>query len=319
MMLILVFVAACAPRPTISPVGLEDIDRSWLPEPDRSLEIAGLGPCSDREDRDFSLDGSQPVTVIVHGCYGSAGRLRSLSEVYAFHGQQSICFEYDDRDSLEKSSAELIEALDALAESLEVGVSINVLAHSQGGLIARRAAVENRPDGRRIKHAPEELVTVSAPFAGISAASPCGSRLKHVLSLGITVGICRYISGDKWWEITSSSDFIRQPGQLVSETRRHLKVVTDERDSCRIQNDSGECLSRDGVFGLEEQYFSGVDADPRVSNVEVRAGHVEIVGDADQPPVKLIEVLQAAGLLQETPLDRRVELEALLARLYQAG
>jgi len=29
--------------------------------------------------------------VLVHGCKGSAGRFRSLAQLYAFHGQQAVC------------------------------------------------------------------------------------------------------------------------------------------------------------------------------------------------------------------------------------
>ncbi|MDQ2068940.1 esterase/lipase family protein [Natronospira bacteriovora] len=311
----LMLLAACA-IPRIEPEGLEGIDDGLLPEPNARLAIESLGPCSDVPDRQFSINTGEPVTVLVHGCYGSAGRLRSLSQVYAFHGQQSVCFSYDDRDSLEVSSRQLMTALEALGEAMDDDVAVNVLAHSQGGLVARRAVIEDRPDGLTLSRVPNDLVTVATPFAGIPAASACGSRLTHVLSLGITVGICRYISGDKWWEITAASDFIQQPGAPLPELERHLKVVTDERDTCRVKDDRGRCISRDGVFGVAEQYHPPVDRFPVVSNVQVEAGHVEIVGDARRPPVKLIEILQVEGLLAPTPPDRQAAFEALLARLY---
>ena len=314
-LIVLAAAGGCA-IPHIEPSGLAEIDRSQLPEPDAVIDIAGLGPCSDTEDRSVAINRHEPVTVIVHGCYGSAGRLRSLSQVFAFHGQQSLCFSYNDRASLEQSSAELIHALSELNQFMDPNTDIRVLGHSQGGLVARRALVENRPDQLRLDAPPKELITVASPFAGIPAASTCGSIPVHVLSLGATVAVCRYISGRKWWEITAASDFIQQPGSPLPGIERHLKIITDERDSCRIRNNDGRCVSRDGVFGIAEQYHPPVDRYPIVSNIEVRAGHVEIVGDADAPPIKLIAILQDQGVMNPTEPERRAALQALLAELY---
>ncbi|HEY5764252.1 MAG TPA: alpha/beta hydrolase, partial [Rhodocyclaceae bacterium] len=254
------------------------IDSGRLPEPDLSLDIPGLGPCTDSPDRRVQLNASHPVTVMVHGCFGSAGRFRALSDVLAFHGQQNVCFSYDDRDSLEKSSAELARALERLASSMPRS-AINVIGHSQGGLVSRRALISERDDALTTD-SPIRLVTVSAPFSGIRAARFCAYTWLRVASLGLQDLACRAVSGDKWYEITYASDLINQPGELLPVVNDHLKIVTDERDSCRRRSAAGACLEDDHVFELAEQYQSAVDADRRVANVEIRAGHVEIVGNA---------------------------------------
>ena len=59
-----------------------------------------------------------------------------------------------------------------------------------------------------------------------------------------------------------------------------------------------------------------VDTYPQRVNVEVRAGHVEIVGDKDVAPRKLLAILQQQGMLAATPPARRAALEKLLAELY---
>jgi hypothetical protein len=46
------------------------------------------------------------VTILVHGCFGSAGRFRPLAQVYAFQGQQTACFSYNDRNRLFTSKAQ---------------------------------------------------------------------------------------------------------------------------------------------------------------------------------------------------------------------
>ncbi len=313
-LLLAMLLAGCV-RPHIMPMGLEGIDRSRLPAADLSLDIPGLGPCSDIADRRIHVNSNAPVAILIHGCYGSAGRLQSLSQVFAFHGQQSICFSYNDRDSLEKSSAELITALNRLSAAAK-DAPVTLIGHSQGGLIGRRAVIEQRPDQRAVETPPPHLITVSTPFAGIAAARPCGSRLTHFLTLGTTVAICKIISGDKWWEITAASDFIQQPGDLAPQVQRHLKIITDERDTCRVRNDRGRCISRDGIFGIEEQYHPPVDRSHAVTNVQVAAGHVEIIGVEGQPPVKLIEILQREGILNVTPVERTKALQRLLAALY---
>jgi hypothetical protein len=52
-------------------------------------------------------------------------------------------------------------------------------------------------------------------------------------------------------------------------------------------------------------------------NVEVEAGHVEIVGDKEVAPRKLLAILQQQGLLAATPPERRAALEQLLAEIYR--
>lgn len=301
-------------RPRIEPVGFEPIDESRLPAADRQVLIPGLGPCSDRADRTLSIASDQPVTVLVHGCYGSAGRFRALSQVFAFHGQQTACFSYDYLDSLTESSDQLRRALNDLHGVLDEQ-PIQIVAHSQGGLIGRRALTRSALDGA---DAPPtaSLTTISTPFAGIAAASHCGSPTLHAVSLGITVGVCRLISGDKWWEITAASDFIQQPGQLRENISTHLKIVTDERGSCRQRNERGRCVEDDFVFSLEEQYYPPVDNHPRVTNRQVSVGHAAIVGDEDRAPQALIEILQSEGIMHRTEQDRKAALSHLLARLY---
>ena len=68
-----------------------------------------------------------------------------------------------------------------------------------------------------------QLVTVSSPFNGIEASSDCGSLLLHIVTLGISVGICQIIAGTMWTEIYPRSAFMRSPGTLVSGVERHIK------------------------------------------------------------------------------------------------
>jgi len=310
----LALLAGCALTPAHTP-DANPLEPGRLPQPDLALSIPRLGPCTDSPDRTLRFNSNHPVTVLVHGCNGSAGHFRALAQLYAFHGQQAVCFSYDDRDSLLVSSGQLIRALD------ELGVHqrdrrLTVIGHSMGGLVARKALEAGRRDEWRRNDARLRLATVSAPIGGIAVASHCGYRPLHWLSLGVLPGICWAITGDNWYEITSSSDFIRRPGELLPTVQRYLKVVTDERGTCRRRSVDGSCIESDYIFSLDEQYHPAIDRYARLTNVEVDAGHVEIVGYKDVAPRKLLEILQREDMLARTPPERRDALERLLSILY---
>jgi len=292
----------------------QPLEPGRLPLADVAVSIPHLGPCTDSPDRTLHFNSNYPVTVLVHGCNGSAGRFRSLAQLYAFHGQQSVCFSYDDRDSLLVSAAQLTGALDELAGHLR-NKRLTVIGHSMGGLVARKA-LEREQRGAWRHEANITLATVSAPVSGIAVSSTCGVTALQWLSLGTLPASCWLVTGDNWNEITPYSDFIRRPGPLLPSVQRYLKVVTDERGTCRRRGPDGVCRESDFVFTLAEQYQPVVDQYPQLTNVEVDAGHVEIVGYKDVAPRKLLAILQREDLLAPTPLERRSALERLLAILY---
>ena len=311
----ILLVAACAAQVPDDPM-LETYDRSRLPESDLTLNISGLRPCTSSLDQAVHINRYEPVVVLTHGCFGSAARFRALAEVFAFHGQQAICFTYDDRDSLTGSATEMADALRELERHMHQR-HITVIAHSQGGLIARKALTQNLANPLwPERKSTIRLVTISAPFAGIAAASHCGSETMLTYTLGLVGLACRVITGSKWFEITDASAFIQQPGELLPEVNEHLKIVTDEHDSCRSYSSGGECLESDFVFSLEEQYHDPVDHHEGVANIEIRAGHSQIVGDYQTPPHELITILQQHGVMRSTPGERQAALDMLLSRLY---
>lgn len=124
------------------------------------------------------------------------------------------------------------------------------------------------------------------------------------------------ITGDNWNEITATSNFIRRPGPLLPTVQRYLKVVTDERGTCRRKSVDGTCLESDYIFSRAEQYQPVIDNYPQLVNIEVKAGHVAIVGNKEIAPRKLLKILQQQGLLAPTPPERQAALERLLAELY---
>jgi hypothetical protein len=308
--------AGCAAQGVSEPQ-FESMDEGKLPPADSSLNIPNLGPCTDNADRSLKLNSQQPVTVLVHGCFSSSGNFRGLAQVLAFNGQQTACFTYNDRDSLSVPSAQLTAAIDQLGQKIS-NKSITVIGHSQGALVARKALVadQSKPAEPPLhKDLKLRLVTVSGPFAGIESARPCGNPLTRLLTFGLIGPMCKLVTGDKWSDITYNSDFILQPGKLSRQVQTYLKVVTDEQGSCRRVKD-GKCTESDEIFSLQEQDNATIDHDPVVKIVQVKAGHVEIVGDKQVAPGKLIAILQQNGIINPTEPARQAKLKQLMARLY---
>lgn len=298
-----------------SPYIIEDqpLQIGKLTKPDTKISIPGLGSCTDSQDRSIQFDSNQPLTILVHGCNGSAGRFRALAQLYAFHGQQAACYSYDDRDSLVKSADKLVTAVKSFASKTN-NKNISIIGHSMGGLISRKAMeMDSMKDANDIK---VQLVTVSAPLSGIKSANSCSSNTLNWLSLGIVPGICWGITGDNWNEITYTSDFINNIKPLSPSVQGYLKIVTNEKGSCRKKNSQGQCIESDYVFDLKEQYQPIIDNYSQVKNIQVDAGHVEIVGDKNMTPWKLLNILQQEEILTATPADQEEALQSLLVKLY---
>lgn len=263
------------------------------------------------------FDPRAPLVVLVHGCNASQGRFSALATLFAWHGQQTLCFRYDDRRRVGEVAQELLSALSRLAPRLE-HTDLTVLGHSQGGLVARTALALSaaRPIETRRGRLQISLVTVSAPFNGIDAAADCGSRWLHALTFGSTLAICRAIAGPKWRDIHPHAALVEHPAPLPVRVVSHLEIRTDERNTCRSLRPDGGCAQDDYVFSIREQENPRVDHDSRVRRDTVAAGHAEIVGGDNAPPSKLLSVLQRHGVLRATPVDKQGELQALLQRLF---
>ena len=307
-----ILLAGCA---THEPPNLSyfEIKPGSLPPADIALNIPGLSPCTDNPDRTLHLNASQPVSVLVHGCFGSAGQFRALSQVMAFHGQQSVCFTYDDRARLVRGAMELRRALNQLSEQTRTR-RITVIGHSQGALIARKSLTE-LPISLPRRETDLRLVTISGPFSGIASAQTCGRSWLYPLTLGLVPASCYVATGAKWLDIPDTAEFILEPGALVPQVSSHLKIDTDENGTCRRMHD-GRCAEGDNIFSLNEQRNSRVEDDRRITRIEVNAGHVEIVGDKLVAPTKLISILQANGVLPPTATDQGAAFQRLLARIY---
>lgn len=277
------------------------------------LVAEGFGACADEQPESISLDSDEPLVVIVHGCLSSGQEFKKLSEVFAFHGQQTVCFNYDHRRTLRGTATRLRRGLDALRQRVP-NREITLLGHSQGGLVSRIALAELVEVDTRQRDL--RLVTVSSPFSGIRSARHCGLPWLHVLSLGITVAICQGIAGANWVEIHPRSRYWTRPNSLDPGVYEHLQIVTDEEGTCRRYDDDGTCAEDDLVFSVREQENAVIADDPRVRTTRIEAGHAQVVGSGDVEPHALIEVLQSHEVIAPTPPEREAELTRLIRELF---
>lgn len=282
-MLLALLLVACATGLPVPPAELTALSGDRV-----SVKIEQFGVCNTAFDRPVEIDPSRELVVVVHGCLASAGEYELVANAFKEQGKQAYCFNYEDRDRISHSAMQLSQVLEQLIKKTGVR-HITVIGHSQGGLVARRALVKE--NGVSLAGADIRLVTVSAPFGGIRASSHCASLTHSVLSLGINKLICLAITGSKWSEIPPGVPLIQEPGTLQEAVTEHLKIVTDERGSCRTFNANGRCLEKDEIFAVDEQRQAVVDADRRVREYLVKAGHVEIVGSGKNPPKLLIDIL----------------------------
>jgi Alpha/beta hydrolase family len=273
----------------------------------------GLRRAPDNRNHNLHLKPGQPVYVLVHGCFGSSGQFHGLAKVLEFHGQQTVCFTYNDRDRLNRSATQLRTAIDQLAKQTR-SRQITVIGHSQGALIAYRS-LTYPSEGRLSRETDFRLVTISGPFGGIAAAKTCGRHWLYPLTLGVLPLSCYALTGAKWSDITDSSRFIRDPGALIPQVSQFLKIDTDERGTCR-RKEGTRCSEKDAVFSLAEQRNGSIEEDRRAKRVEVRAGHVEIVGDEHVSPMKLIAILQQQGTIPPTAPERLAAFQQLVKQIY---
>ena len=214
------------------------------------------------------------LVILVPGINAAAEDFDPLEAEMRDRGYRVARFDYDSTQSLERSADQFIEmARDLQAKS---GLQkIVVIAHSMGGLVARRAMVQ----GRKATLAgsfPIELITVAAPFGGFASADKIpipwnifGIKESH-----------RYLG--------TSTDFIRSPGSLGPNIS-HMKIETDERGRTRIL--AGETVA-DSVAFPENQQNAEVDSDPQVVRRKtIKVGHVAVLCDRGRVPDELLSVL----------------------------
>jgi len=231
------------------------------------------------------------VAVVVHGINPDHADLDPLCRDLSARGYTVLRFVYDDSERLHRSAARLRSALAQLQRTSRPS-SLRVVAHSMGGLVARRALTQDPlpspPESPEASqgHVPAlsgalTLVTVASPFGGFTSAN--FSRLDF--------GLGRPVFRD----LGTGSKFIRKPGQLAKGVT-HVKVETQEKDKRLPSGASDESVLQ------RSQSQSTVDADARLV-YRIDRGHVGSVNQAGRVPSEVRTILTRtfSGRLPKKP------------------
>lgn len=213
--------------------------------------------------------GKQPV-LFVHGINDTPRTWQPLLEQLDRSRFQPLLYYYPGSMPLEYSAYLLTEAVTALCVR-EGGLTLPVVAHSMGGLVARRYL--QMVSQRRCAPQSPWLVTLSTPWAGHRGAQLAVEKSPIIAPV--------------WRDMAPGSDFL---GKLVSRplpsgTAHHL-LATDGNGKLIM----GE--PNDGVVTLASQLLPEIRVSA-ASVTEVHVGHMAII--RDEQTVALLTRLLAAG------------------------
>ncbi|MBL4846262.1 MAG: hypothetical protein JKY65_12095 [Planctomycetes bacterium] len=221
------------------------------------------------------------LAVVVHGINPDHADLDPLSRDLARRGYTVVRFVYDDSERLHRSAARLRSALAQIQRESRPG-QLRVVAHSMGGLVARRALTKDplpsppespeASQGRVLALAgPLTLVTIASPFGGFWPANL--SRA----DFGKGPPVFR--------DLGNWAKFIRKPGELASGVT-HVKVETKEKGK-RLSGKSDKSVR------LRRQKQKTVDKGARVV-YRVDRGHVGSINQGGRVPEEIRSILTRA-------------------------
>jgi len=202
----------------------------------------------------------EPVAVVVHGIDPIHADLDPLEADLVGRGFRVLRFVYDDRAHLERGAEAFAQALRDLCAATRPRY-VAVVAHSMGGLVARRALTTAH--GLQALPTRFRLITIAAPFGGFVSA--------NFSWLDFGLGPRVYRSLGSW------SRFIRRPGELIPSAD-HVKLETLEEGK-RLDGED------DAKVKLRRQRRKRIDRAVRRRHV-LALGHVGSVRDAQRrvPP-----------------------------------
>ena len=230
----------------------------------------------------------ETLAVVVHGINPVHSDLDPLAADLAQRGFRVLRFVYDDGQDLDRSAGELAGELRDLQAFAPKRVA--VVAHSMGGLVARRAL----SDAHDLGEVPQRyrLLTVASPFGGFRGAN--WARLD--------LGFGR----DSHDDLGTRARFIREPGDLIA-TADHVKVETDE---------AGQTLdgASDDAVARASQLQQHVD-DQAARRYQLALGHVGSIRTADrQVPAPLRRILDRELGARRGPLPAGIQADPRVDR-----
>ncbi len=237
-----------------------------------------------------AIDPSKPVIVMIHGVNGESSHFDKL-EAEESKSHNVFRFVYDkkasalvgpafdgvtegfasDTDDLEELADKFADAVIKLRD--EFGITqVTVVAHSMGGLIARRAMVLGRNKTLANSGIEVTFLSVGTPYGGFFFAN-----FNPLFWLSETT----YAPGVFYARVASGSTYITAPGSLGSNIHMVKVELLEKGDDFAVS-------PSDQVLNPENQSNPVVDSDPQLIQgsgfgggiVSLKAGHVGALTNA---------------------------------------
>jgi pimeloyl-ACP methyl ester carboxylesterase len=196
------------------------------------------------------LDDSRPLVVLIHGIDSDAGMLQPMADLLAASGYQAARFCFPGDQPIDDSAAMLAARLAEL-RTHHPKLKIEIVAHSMGGLVARRYI-----EGAEYAGGVDRLIMIGTPNGGSGWA-----RLRFLLSLQQHYHLWRTDPrwSATWWftegfgeagrDLSPGSDFLNKMATLPRRDGVQYTIIAGTQHSASRL--SAECF--DGMSG----WFSG--------------------------------------------------------------
>lgn len=189
------------------------------------------------------IDPARPLVVLIHGLDADRSDCVPIGQLLQAAGQQVAYFSYPGDQPIEDSAASLGRAMTRLRTS-NPNLTIDIIAHSMGGLVARRYV-----EGSDYAGGVDRMILVAPPNHGSGWA-----RLRSILSIEENLHLRRDDPNWHWtWLVTEGlgeagadllpgSDFLNQ---LNSRPRRRgvrYTIIAGNRSG--VNRAEGNCIER---------------------------------------------------------------------------
>ena len=217
------------------------------------------------------LDPGRPLVVLLHGLDTGIGVLQPMGELLQHEEYQVGYFVYPADEAIEESSKLLAQHMNALHDAFPA-LTVNVIGHSMGGLVAR-----DYVEGPHYAGAVDHLILVGTPNGGSKWAS-----VAFIQKIQEHYQLWRYDQdwsfswvateglGEAWGDLKPGSAFLRHlNSRPLRDGVRYTIIAGDQSPAARIGGNVIESVARGipfkaaGVWGLRRQCRQGLRAHGR--------------------------------------------------------
>jgi len=220
-------------------------------------------------DRKLLFQRNQKNAVVIHGFLDAPSSACMTGLIEALRGlcYNVLVYQYPSGEPIEDNAQWLFTSLSGLLQGSDV--KFDLVAHSEGGLVARAATEPNSAlNGRRaFGGAVENLVTIATPHNGVEAAA-----------LGVFVGL-RAASME---QMVPGSQFLQNLNSAPAATGTRYFTIAGQVDPGRATQLCGQDTMCDGLVAVTSAHAVGVGIN-KIDAKTFNLYHADILGTPAMP------------------------------------